>query len=315
MIHLREDSTLSGKSSIRFSLLAAVSFTALSALAQSPPNPTDPGGQGRGGAAAATQTTQQIKPGLFVITGAGGNTTVRVTPEGLIVVDTKNLGDQFYNALAEQIKGISPLPVKYVVVTHHHQDHSGNIQKFLDSGATVIAHENLKANLVTDAPQQGKPSPPSVTYTKDYTIKLGGAGPLLRACAHERRLIRVLSGPQKVLAGGDSIVGAAPNVDFLFGGSAVEWVKVLDSVSKLDFDTVVPGHSSPTQTLMTRADFEAFKTKLDMVVSRARDLVKNGTPKEELLAKIKTDDIGWNLTGPQWNNPQRLDAFYAELSK
>jgi hypothetical protein len=36
---------------------------------------------------------------------------------------------------------------------------------------------------------------------------------------------------------------------------------------------------------------------------------------DQLLAQIKTDDIGWNLTGPQWNNPQRLDAFYAELSK
>jgi cyclase len=299
-----------------FRMLATLSLAAILVSAQTP-QPGAPGQQGRGGAPAAAQATQQIKPGLFVITGAGGNTTVRITPEGLIVVDTKNLGDPFYTALAEQIKAISPLPVKFVVVTHHHQDHSGNIQRFLDAGATVIAHENLKTNLVTYAPQQGKPAPPSVTYTKDYTIKLGGveADVHYYGRAHTSGDSFVYFPDLKVVSGGDSIVGAAPNVDFPFGGSAVEWVKVLDAVSKLDFDTVVPGHSAPGQTLMTRADFETFKSKLEKVVSRARELVKNGTPKDELLAKIKTDDIGWNLTGPQWNNPQRLDAFYAELSK
>jgi glyoxylase-like metal-dependent hydrolase (beta-lactamase superfamily II) len=293
-----------------FRILATFLLTTAFALPQAP--------QARGGAPSAAQATEQIKPGLFVITGAGGNTTVRVTPEGLIVVDTKNLGDQFYNALAEQIKAISPLPVKFVVVTHHRQDHSGNIQKFLDAGATVIAHENLKTNLVTYAPQQGKPGPPSVTYTKDYAIKLGGAEAdvYYYGRAHTSGDSFVYFPDLKVVSGGDSIVGVAPNVDFPFGGSAVEWVKVLDAVSKLDFDTVVPGHSAPGQTLLTRADFEAFKSKLEKVVSRARELVeKNGAPKDQLLAQIKTDDIGWNLTGPQWNNPQRLDAFYAELSK
>jgi glyoxylase-like metal-dependent hydrolase (beta-lactamase superfamily II) len=304
------------------SRLGAVAVLAsMAVLAQAPGGapggPAGAPGGGRGGAQSAAQATQQIKPGLFVITGAGGNTTVRVTPEGLIVVDTKNLGDQFYTALAEQIKGISPQPVKFVVITHHHQDHSGNTQKFLDAGATVVAHENEKTALATYAPQQGKPAAPSVTYAKDYTIKLGGAEADVHyyGHAHTSGDSFVYFPDLKVVAGGDSIVGAAPNVDFPFGGSAVDWVKVLDSVEKLDFDTVVPGHSAPGQTLMTRADFETFRTKLTTVVTRARELVKSGTPKEELLAKIKTDDIGWNLTGPQWNNPQRLDAFYAELSK
>jgi cyclase len=297
-------------------LAAVASSAALLVSAQAPPAPAA-GQPGRGAPPNPAQATQQIKPGLFVITGAGGNTTVRVTPEGLIVVDTKNLGDVFYTALMEQIKAISTAPVKFVVITHHHQDHSGNIQKFLDAGATVIAHENLKTNLATYAPPQGKPAPPSVTYAKDYTIKLGGVEAQVHHYehAHTSGDSFVYFPDLKVLCGGDSIVGAAPNVDFPFGGSAVEWVKTLDSVSKLDFDTVVPGHSAPNQTLMTKADFLAFKTKLETVVSRGRELVKSGTPKEELLAKIKTDDIGWNLTGPQWNNPQRLDAFYAELSK
>src|SRR5262252_6960815 len=70
--------------------------------------------------------TQQVKPNLYMITCAGANTEVRVTPEGLIVVDGKLAGEANYNALMEQIKAISPLPIKYLLITHHHADHSGN---------------------------------------------------------------------------------------------------------------------------------------------------------------------------------------------
>jgi cyclase len=272
--------------------------------------------QGRGGAAAA-QAIQQVKPGFYVVTGAGGNTGVRVTSEGVIVVDTKNLGDQFYNGLIEQIKTVTDKPVKYVIVTHHHQDHSGNIQKFVDAGAQVIAQENLKTNLVTYAPAQGKPGPPNVTYAKEYTVKLGGAEVQIHyyGRAHTNGDSVVYFPDLKIVQAGDVIVGVAPNVDFPFGGSAVEWPNVLDSILKLDFDTAVPGHSAPNQVLMTKADVQAYKQKWDTLDSRAIELVKKGVPKDQLLAQIKTDDIGWNVTGPQWNNPQRLDAFYDELSK
>jgi hypothetical protein len=56
-----------------------------------------------------------------------------------------------------------------------------------------------------------------------------------------------------------------------------------------------------------------FRNKMNLLMTRARDLVKAGTPKEELLAKIKTDDIGWNVNNQQWGAANRLDPFYAEL--
>ena len=58
---------------------------------------------------------KQIKPGLYMVTGNGGNSTVRVTDQGVILVDTKNLGDQFYNELVALIKTVSPQPVKYAL--------------------------------------------------------------------------------------------------------------------------------------------------------------------------------------------------------
>jgi len=82
---------------------------------------------------------------------------------------------------------------------------------------------------------------------------------------------------------------------------------VLAQILKLDFDVVVPGSGSP----VSRADLEALKAKIDTLVSRASELVKKGVPKDQLMAQLKTDDLGWqlNLTGDQ------LDGFYAELSR
>ena len=82
--------------------------------------------------------TKQVKPGLYMVINGGGNSTFRVTDQGVILVDTKNLGDQFYNDLMAQIKTVTTQPVKYVFITHVHQDHSGNIGKFVQAGAQVI---------------------------------------------------------------------------------------------------------------------------------------------------------------------------------
>jgi cyclase len=296
-------------------ILAAAAFMA---SAQAPPQGKEGGKGGGGGKAAAPQTIREIKPGLYQVTGAGGNATVRVTPDGLIIGDTKNRGDNFFNEMMTLVRTVSQAPVRYVFITHHHQDHSGNIGNFIAAGAQVIAHDNLKKNLVTYAPAQGKPADPNVTYTNNmHSVKLGNVE--VRgyhfARAHTSGDTIIYYPDLRVIQGGDVIVGGAPNVDFPFGGSAVEWVKMLDEVAKLDFDTVVPGHSSDAAAgnTMSRADFMAYKDKWEKLVSRSKELVKAGTPKEELLAKIKTDDIGWNVNGGQWTQPARLDPFYAEL--
>lgn len=272
------------------------------------------GGDGKGkGAPPAGQSIVKIKDGFYEVTGAGGNTSVRVTKDGLIVVDTKNLGEANYNDLMAQIKTVSTLPVKYVVITHVHQDHSGNTKSFEDAGAKVIANEGEKAELATYTAPAGKPAEPNVTYGKKTTIKLGGVKAEVYhfGRAHTGGDSVVYFPDLKIVAGGDAIVNGAPNIDFANGGSAVEWPKLIASTLKLKFDTLIPGHGN----VMTNADVVTYKGKWDTLVSRAEEQVKKGTPKDKLLASIKTDDIGWNITGAQWTPPARLDPFYAELSK
>lgn len=293
---------------------AVAMFVAIPALAQAPAQGRPGGARGEraGGPPQAPPMIKMVKPGVYMVTGIGGNTTVRVDPQGLIVVDTKNLGQANYDALMAQIRTVSSAPVKYVFITHHHQDHSGNIGPFQNAGAQVIAHENLNRNLDTYAPPQGKPEKAKITYTKDKKVRVGRATAVAHhfGNAHTGGDSVVYFPDVKVVSTGDEFVAITPNVDFPFGGSAVQWVKVLDQVLKLDFDTAIPGHGNDP---MTKADVKAFRDKMNTVVERAHDLVQMGTPKDQLLAKIKTDDIGWNVTGPQWSQPARLDAFYAEL--
>ena len=253
------------------------------------------------------QAIQQVKPGLYLITGAGGNSTFRITSEGIILVDGKLPSEANYNDLMALIKGASDKPIKYLIVTHHHQDHTGNDQRFLDAGVPVVATENLKNNLVTYTANP-KPAPPSVTYPgAEYSIKLGGETVELHhfGRAHTSGDTVVYFPAQKVVCVSDVVTTGktAPLIDYPGGGSALDWSNVLASILKLDFDTAIPGNGDP----LTKADIQAYKTKFDTVIARAKELVKQGVPQDQLLAQIKTDDIGWAPRVPD------VAAFYAEL--
>jgi cyclase len=277
-----------------------------------------PAAGGRGTAPPpAPQKITQIKPNLYIVTGAGGNSTVRVTKAGIILVDTKNLGDQFYSDLVTQIKTVSNQPVKEVIITHVHQDHSGNTGKFIEAGARVTANEGEKAEVATYTSPAGKPAAPSATYASKTVVKLGGAkvDVFHFGKGHTGGDSIVYFPDLRVVSGGDVIVSVQPNFDYPNGGSLLEDQKVLAEVAKLKFDTVIPGHSAPNTTTMTRAEFDAYRQKVDTLVSRFTELVKAGTPKGEILAKVKTDDIGWNVNTAQWQAPARLDPLYEEFSK
>ena len=262
------------------------------------------------------QKIQMLKPDLYVVTGAGGNSTVRVTKDGIILVDTKNLGQNFYDELVAQIKTVSDKPVKEVIITHVHQDHSGNTGRFAAAGAHVTANEGEKAELSTYTSPAGKPDAPTATYPVKTVVKLGGAKAQVYHFGkmHTGGDSVVLFADKGVLCGGDEIVGVQPNFDYPNGGSLLEAQKVMAEVAKLKFDTVVPGHSGPNSVTLTRADFDAYKTKIDTLVARFREQIKAGTPKDQILAKVKTDDLGWNVNTAQWQAPARLDPLYAEFS-
>ena len=250
-----------------------------------------------------------LKPGLYVVPGGGANSIVRVTNEGVILVDTKLPGEANYNGLMEQIRSVTPQPVKVVIVTHHHADHTGNNDRFISAGAQVIGHEQLAKNLDTYQ-FDPRPAKPSATYnTAEHTVRLGGVEVrvLHLGRAHTGGDSVVYFPDVKVVATSDAVTTGTqgPLADYAGGGSFAEWTPVLDAMLKLDFDTAVPG-AGP---VLTKADVQAFRTKFTTVMTRASELVQKGVPKDQLLMQLKTDDIGWAPRVPQ------IDPFYEELSK
>ena len=272
-------------------------------VAQGPPG----GGRGGAKAGATVEKIRLLKPNLYMVTGGGANTLIRVTPEGLIVVDTKNPGDDNYNRLMEEIKSVSNLPVKYVLNTHHHPDHVGTNQKFIDAGAQVVALEALKTNMASDGRTKDIPGRPMVTFAKDYDLKFGGAEVQAHSYGrgHTGDDTMVYFPDLKVVMVSDQITDATPIVDFANGGSAVEWTQILDGVLKLDFEMAIPGRGEPK----TRADVEAYRTKFATLITRAKDAIKAGATKEQLAMQVKTDDLGWMF------NAGFYGSLYDELTK
>jgi glyoxylase-like metal-dependent hydrolase (beta-lactamase superfamily II) len=278
-------------------LLLFIPLVAVGLFAQAP--------GGRGGA-PQPQTIQQIKPNLYMVAGAGGNSTFRVTPDGVILVDGKLPGEANYNALMALIKGVTPQPVKFLIVTHHHADHTGNNQRFLDAGVQIVAHENLNKNLVTYV-QDPKPASASITYPgTEYTVKLSGATAELHhfGRAHTSGDTVVYFPDLKTVCLSDTVTTGKtdPLIDYAGGGSAADWTNVLAGVLKLDFDAAVPGNGD----VLTKADVAAYKAKIDAMLADARALIAKGTPQDQLLVQLKTD-LGWAPRVP------KIDAFYAEL--
>jgi cyclase len=266
-----------------------------------------PAGRGGAKAGATVEKIRTLKPNLYMITGGGANTLIRVTPEGLILVDTKNPGDENFNRVMEEIRSISPLPVKYVFNTHHHPDHVGNNQKFIDAGAKVIALDGLKMRMAGDPRTKDIPGLPTVTFTRDYDLKFGDAEVQAHSYGrgHTGDDTMVYFPDLKVVMVSDQITDGTPIVDFANGGSAVEWTQILDGVLKLDFDMAIPGRGEPK----TRADIEAYRAKFASLVSRASDAIKAGATKDTLASQVKTDDLGWMF------NAAFYGSLYDELTK
>ena len=263
--------------------------------------------QGRGG--NPVQPIQQVKPGLYLIAGAGANSEARITSDGVILVDTKLPGEQNYTALVEQIKSVTDKPVKIVIVTHHHADHTGNVDRFEAAGVPVLGHANLAANAATYN-NNPKPAPPNQTYEgRSRTVTEGGVSvdALHFGRSHTSGDSIVFFRDLKVVCLSDALTtgGGGPLIDYAGGGSALEWKKVFEELLKLDFDAAIPGNGP----VLTKADVEAYAAKFNTVVDRLTELVKKGTPKDQILMQLKTDDIGWAPRIPQ------IDGLVAELSK
>lgn len=260
---------------------------------------------GQFGNAPSKLTIVKVRDDLFVIRNefVPGNTTALVTNEGVVLVDDKFEVDH-ENILA-QLKTVTNQPIKYVVNTHHHGDHSGGNAKLQALNVQVVSSEAARQHMV-DAKQTGLPN---VTFTDRSIIRLGGKDVELYyfGRAHTSGDIFVYFPAQRTLAAGDAFTfgQATPQlIDYPGGGSAKDWTRTLDGALRLDFDTVVPGHGDVT----TKAELRKFRDSTLAMRNRVHDMIVQKKTKDEIGAVLKAE-----FQGAQMVFPGVIDGLLIEL--
>jgi cyclase len=274
---------------------------------------------------AAPMQIERVKDNLYVIRGPfnrcapngcggaygddgllheAGDVAVRITSEGLILVDDKyqeNVAD-----VLENVKSVSALPVKYLLNTHHHTDHAGGDATFINT-TEIIAHRNVRENFLRNK----QPGAPRVTFNDQASVFLGGVE--VRAYyfgrAHTNGDAVIHFPDLRVIHTGDVITEGIPVMDYNNGASAVEWVKVLDEILKLDFDTVIPGHGK----LLTKEHIRSDRQKLVTMNQRMAELARKGVPLEQVFDQLKLADLGWDHTVSTVAFKGGLKGYYEEM--
>jgi glyoxylase-like metal-dependent hydrolase (beta-lactamase superfamily II) len=250
-------------------------------------------------------TIERVKEGLYNIMGPGGNVGVRVTSEGVILIDDKFPED--YEEIQQLVSQVSDLPVRYVINTHHHGDHSGSNESFL-SVAEVVAHQNARDNMVR-ADQAGQPR---VVFTDETAVYLGGVE--VRAfylgTGHTNGDAVVYFPDLATVHGGDLLHGTAPFIDYANGGSSQGWVSTLNNILTLDFDTAIPGHG----TVMNRDDVIGFRNQMEAVRQHMADLIRNGMPKGEAPVRIRSEALSWTMAENGLFMQRSIPGFYDEVA-
>ena len=233
-----------------------------------------------------------------------GDVAVRVTPEGLILVD-----DKYQNNVAEvmeKVKTVSSQPVRYLLNTHHHTDHAGGNETFIKL-TEVIAHRNVRENFLRNK----QPGAPRVVFTDQASVFLGGVE--VRAYyfgrAHTNGDTVIYFPDLRVIHTGDLITEGMPVLDYRNGASAVEWVKVLDKILELDFDVVIPGHGK----LLTKEHVRSDRQKLVTMNQRMTELVRKGVAPEATFEQLKLADLGWDNTVSTVAFKGGLKGYYEEM--
>ena len=193
-------------------------------------------------------------------------------------------------------------PIKYVINTHAHSDHTGGNQRLLPT-AQIVAHVNLRAAMV----KAKLPGPPPLTYTDEMSIFLGGKEVVLRhfGPCHTDGDTFVYFPAHKVIAAGDCFNtgngrGLNPTgsstpgfyVDYTTGGSLRSFPKAADAALKLDWDVVVPGHGP----LTNRAGFLKWRKDIDVLTNRVSGMVREGRSAAD-IREVLVKEFGWETMG------------------
>jgi cyclase len=234
---------------------------------------------------------EEIAPGVAVLFGAGGNIGVSHGEDGTVIID-----DQFAplsGKIEQAVAGLGATPVKFVVNTHWHFDHTGGNENFGKAGATIFAHDNVRVRMAGGGTVAGNVTPgapkealPVVTYDQGMRFHINGDTITLMYVGggHTDGDSVVMWEEKNVVHTGDlyMTINSFPFIDRSSGGDVYNLMRTLDLVlSMIDGETkVIPGHGP----MSNKAELAAFRAMIGQAVARVEALHKAGKTLEEAVA-------------------------------
>jgi glyoxylase-like metal-dependent hydrolase (beta-lactamase superfamily II) len=299
--------------------LALLSAAASYVSAQAPQTPTAP--PTPPDYSKVNVTTTKISDSLYTLDGAGGRVGVLVGKDGILVVD-----DEFAplsDKLLASIHAISPAPIRFLVNTHVHGDHTGGNANFAKQGAVIFARDELRHRLAHPSPSaNGTPGVPAVaealpvvTYEGPVTFHLDGEDvhlvPVLKAHTDGDTVVR-FPVSDAILTGDIFRSTGYPNIDRINGGSLRGLLDGLGEISALAGPNtkIIPGHGPITD----RAAVIAQRDLVLAVRDRVRDLIKQGKTQQDVLAAHVTAEWDAKLNLPVNASDRFVGQVYAELT-
>lgn len=270
-----------------------------------------------------TIRADRVAPGIYFITGRGGNMSLCIGDDGAFLID-----DQYApltDGILQVIAQLTDKPVKFVLNTHWHGDHTGGNEALGELGAVIIAHDNVRTrmssqqftafwNRSTDASPPG--ALPMVTFSDAVTFHMNGQ--TIHAfhvpSAHTDGDTIVHFPDANVIHVGDVFFYQwYPYIDIGAGGSVRGTIAAVDAVLPLinDDTVVIPGHG---ESATDRENLVAYRDMLEVVADRIQAMIDEGRSLEEIQAARPTAE--WDAVwGQHFMTPELfVKQVYGDLS-
>jgi len=242
---------------------------------------------------------QELAPGLQLLAGPGGNIAAIVEPDGVALIDSS------VPPKAAELKAavgrLSDRPVRFLLNTHWHFDHTGGNEIFGQSGTVIVAHHNCRKRLATEQtiafldvkfPPSPKPALPVVTFGDTGTVHHGDTvieAVYIPSAHTDTDAVYRLSRFDVVHTGDLFFNGFYPLIDYSTGGDLEGWIVGLKKVLEMagPKTQIIPGHGP----MAKKADLAVFRDMLTQVRDRIKPLVEKGKSLEEVIAAKPTQPL------------------------